>query len=52
MSNFLYIHIIRYYAQNRDVELDCSDIDERNMLAESYDSHNINADGDGIGCKQ
>ena len=32
-------------------DLDCKDFDEKNIPVENNDPHNLDADGDGIGCE-
>ena len=32
-------------------DLDCKDFNEKNIPVESNDLHNLDADGDGIGCE-
>lgn len=34
-----------------DDDLDCKDFDEKNIPVENNDPHNLDADGDGIGCE-
>ena len=40
------------FENNSDGDLDCKDFDEKNIPVEKNDPHNLDADGDGIGCEE